>query len=325
MLKANITAVHGYVPDYILTNEELATMVDTSDEWISTRTGIKERRIAKDMQASDMGVQAVQGLIDKTGIDPETIDLLICATVTADMVFPDTANTILDKLGIKRAYGYDVNAACSGFLYSIFAGAQYIESGRYKRVIVLGMDKMSSIIDYSDRATCVIFGDGAGAVLLESSEENFGVMDAHLLSDGSGRKFLHMKAGGSNKPATVDTVMAKEHYVWQDGKSVFKAAVIGMSSAIKEVLDRNDLTKDDIDWLIPHQANKRIISAVAGDLDFPMEKVIVNIERYGNTTSATIPLCLHDFQDQFKKGDKIILTAFGGGFTWGAVYIKWNP
>ncbi len=324
MLKANITAVQGYVPDYVLTNEELSTMVDTSDEWISTRTGIKERRIAKNMEASDMGVMALKGLIEKTGIDPESIDLLICATVTADMVFPDTANIILDKAGIKNAYGYDVNAACSGFLYSVFTGSQYIESGRYKKVVVIGLDKMSAIIDYSDRATCVIFGDGAGAVLLEPNDEGYGVMDANLLSDGSGRKYLHMKAGGSNKPATVDTVMAKEHYVWQDGKSVFKAAVVGMSSSIQELLKRNNLTKEDIDWLIPHQANKRIISAVANDLDFPMEKVIVNIERYGNTTSATIPLCLHDFGHQFKKGDKIILTAFGGGFTWGAVYIRWN-
>lgn len=323
MLRAKISGIHGYVPEYILTNEELSTMVDTNDEWISTRTGIKERHIAKGEKASDMGVKMLTGLIEKANIDPESIDLLICATITGDRIFPDTANTILDKAGVKRAYGYDVNAACSGFLYSIYAGAQYIESGNYKKVVVIGMDVMSSIIDYSDRSTCVIFGDGGGAVLLEADDEGMGIIDAELLSDGSGRKYLYMEAGGSNKPPTVDSVMAKEHFVSQDGRPVFKAAVSGMIDSIGTVMKRNDLDANSVNWLIPHQANLRIIDAVSKGLNFDINKVAINIEKYGNTTSGTIPLCMHDYESQFKRGDDIIISAFGGGFTWGAIYIKW--
>jgi 3-oxoacyl-[acyl-carrier-protein] synthase-3 len=325
-IKAVIAGVHGYVPDYVLTNEELSTMVDTNDEWISTRTGIKERRILKDksLAASDMGKEMLSGLIEKTNIDPESIDLLICATITGDRVFPDTANTILDKCGITSAYGYDVNAACSGFLYSIYAGAQYIEAGNYKRVVVLGMDVMSSIIDYSDRTTCVIFGDGGGAVLLEASDSGHGILDAVLKANGAGRKYLYMEAGGSHKPTTIDTVMAREHFVHQDGRPVFKAAVGGMVQTIEEIMERNNLTNDSLHWLIPHQANMRIITSVANGVNFPMEKVTVNIEKYGNTTAGTLPLCLWDFEDQFNPGDNIILSAFGGGFTWGTVYLKWG-
>ncbi len=324
--KAAVKGVHGYVPDYVLTNDELSQMVETSDEWISTRTGIKERRIlkGKGKAASDMGKEMLNGLIEKTGIEPNSIDLLICATITGDRVFPDTANTILDKCGISSAYGYDVAAACSGFLYSMYAGAQYIEAGNYNRVVVIGMDVMSSIIDYSDRSTCVIFGDGGGAVLLETSETGNGIQDAVLKADGSGRKYLYMEAGGSYKPTTVDTVMAKEHYVRQDGRPVFKAAVSGMIQTIKEIMEKNGLDNDSLDWLIPHQANQRIIGSVANSIDFPMDKVTMNIHKYGNTTSGTLPLCLWDYEDQFEEGQNIILTAFGGGFTWGTVYLKWG-
>ena len=317
--------MHGYVPDYVLSNRELETMVETSDEWIQTRTGIKERRILKKegWATSDMGVKMVTGLLENTGSKASEIELLLCATITGDMVFPDTANTICDKIGAKNAFGYDINAACSGFLYALTTGAKFVESGMYKKVVVVGVDMMSSIIDYEDRATCVIFGDGGGAVMLEPSDTGNGFIDAILKADGGGRHFLHMKAGGSLKPANEATVAAKEHYVFQDGKPVFKAAVKGMTDTVSRIIKRNNLTKDDINWLVPHQANKRIITSVASALDFPMEKVMVNIHKYGNTTAGTLPLCLWDYEDQLNPGDNIILTAFGGGFTWGSVYLKW--
>jgi 3-oxoacyl-[acyl-carrier-protein] synthase III len=324
-ITAAITGIQGYVPDYILTNEELSTMVDTNDEWITSRTGIKERRILKEpgKATSDMGAEAVKGLLAKTGTDPMEIELLICATVTGDMVFPDTANTITDKIGAKNAFGFDINAACSGFIYALTTAAKFIESGSYKKVVVVGADMMSSIVDYQDRTTCILFGDAAGAVMLEPSTEGFGVVDSILRADGSGRQFLHMKAGGSLKPATVETVMAREHYAFQEGKSVFKSAVNGMVTTAQEVMNRNHLTMDDINWLVPHQANQRIISSVGEYFGIPTERVMVNIHKYGNTTAATIPLCLWEYESQLKKGDNLILTAFGGGFTWGSVYVKW--
>ncbi len=322
---AAITGVHGYVPDYIMTNAELETMVETTDEWITSRTGIKERRVLKGegLAASDMGKEMVQGLLEKTGTAPEEVELLICATITGDRVFPDTANTILDKVNAKNAFGYDINAACSGFLYALTTGAKFIESGTYKKVVIVGLDVMSSILDYTDRSTCIIFGDGGGAVLLEPNEDGFGIVDSVLKADGNGRQYLNMEAGGSLKPTSAETVANGEHFIHQEGRTVFKYAVRGMSETIKDVLDRNNMDKGDISWLIPHQANIRIIQSVANALDFPMEKVIVNIEKYGNTTAGTLPLCLWDFEDQFKKGDNIMLTAFGGGFTWGSTYLKW--
>lgn len=325
MKRAVITGVGGYVPDYILTNKELETMVDTTDEWITTRTGIKERRILKEpgKGASDMVVPAVRELLQKTNTDPLDIDLIICGTVTGDRIFPDTANTAADILGLKNAFGYDINAACSGFLYSLFTASQFIQTGTYRKVIVVGVDKMSSILDYTDRATCVIFGDGAGAVLLEPGEEEVGIYDAVLRGDGSGRHYLHMKAGGSVRPPSLETVLAREHYVYQEGKTVFKYAVKGMVDSIKEVLQRNNLTTDDVRWLVPHQANHRIITSVAETLNFPMEKVMVNIHKYGNTTSGTLPLCLWDYESQLHRGDWVVLTAFGGGFTWGSLLVKW--
>ncbi len=323
--RAAITGIFAYVPEYRLTNKELETMVDTNDEWIRSRTGIEERRILKGVGkgASEMGAKIVQGLLEKTNTKAEEIDLVICATVTGDMVFPDTANIIRDKVGIKSGFGYDINAACSGFLYAYSTGAQFIASGMCKKVIVIGLDKMSSIIDYEDRATCVIFGDGGGAVLLEPTEEENGFRDAVLRSDGMGRHYLHMKAGGSAYPASAETVANKEHYVYQEGRTVFKHAVRGMNTSIREVMQRNNLSANNVAWVVPHQANMRIITAVANAADFPMEKVMVNIHKYGNTTAGTIPLCLWEWEDRLKKGDNIILTAFGGGFTWGAVYLKW--
>ena len=322
---AAITGVGGYVPDDVLTNADLEKMVDTTDEWITTRTGIKERRILRTpgKATSDMGLEVVRQLLEKTGTKPEEIDLLICATVTPDTTFPDTANTILDKAGAKNAFGFDINAACSGFLFALTTGAKFIESGMYKKVIVIGADKMSAIVDYSDRSTCIIFGDGAGGVLLEPNTEGNGVIDAILKSDGSGREFLHMKAGGSLKPATPETVANKEHFVFQDRKPVFKAAVTGMVTTVNQVLARNNMTTEDIDWLVPHQANMRIINSVGDMLDFPMDKVMVNIQKYGNTTAGTLPLCLWEYESQLKKGDNLMLTAFGGGFTWGSLYLKW--
>jgi 3-oxoacyl-[acyl-carrier-protein] synthase-3 len=322
---AAITAVGGYVPDYRLTNKELETMVDTNDEWIRTRTGVEERRILKGegLGSSDMAVPAVLEICKKRGIDPLEIDCLICATVTPDMVFPATANIICDKIGAKNAWGFDLSAACSGFLFALSTGASFIESGRYKKVVVVGVDKMSSIIDYSDRATCIIFGDGAGAVLLEPNEEGVGILDSILKTDGAGRAYLHMKAGGSVKPATVETVLAKEHFAYQEGQTVFKFAVKGMADVSFELMQRNNLTADDIAWLVPHQANLRIIDATANRMDLPKEKVMINIQKYGNTTAGTLPLCLWDWEKQLKKGDNIILAAFGGGFTWGATWLKW--
>lgn len=324
-LTAAITAVGGYVPDYVLTNQELEKIVDTTDEWIMTRTGIKERHILKGegKGTSDLCVPVALEICKKRGITPEEIDLLIVATVTPDMVFPSTANVVTDKIGAKNAFGFDISAACSGFLYALDTGARFIESGRYKKVMVIGADKMSSIIDYTDRTTCIIFGDGAGGVLLEPNEEGLGLVDSILRSDGHGREFLHMKAGGSVKPATAETVAAREHFVYQEGKMVFKYAVSNMAGAASEIMERNNLKGEDVAWLVPHQANMRIIAATAAYLNVPEDKVMINIHRYGNTTAGTIPLCLWDWEKQLKKGDNLVLAAFGGGFTWGASYIKW--
>jgi 3-oxoacyl-[acyl-carrier-protein] synthase III len=324
-ITAAISAVGGYVPEYRLTNKELETMVDTNDEWIRSRTGIEERRILKGegLGSSDMAVPAVLELCKKRGIDPSEIECLICATVTPDMVFPATANIVCDKIGAVNAFGFDISAACSGFLFALTTGTSFIESGRYKKVVIVGVDKMSSIIDYSDRTTCIIFGDGAGAVLLEPNEEGNGVLDSILKSDGSGSKYLHMKAGGSVRPATMESVLAKEHYAYQEGQAVFKFAVKGMADVSYELMQRNNLTADDIAWLVPHQANLRIIDATANRMSLPKEKVMINIQKYGNTTAGTLPLCLWDWEKQLKKGDNIILAAFGGGFTWGATWLKW--
>ena len=323
--KAAITAVGGYVPETKLTNFDLEKMVDTNDEWIRSRTGISERRILREpgKASSDMAVQAIDKILRKKNLDPLEIDCIICATVTPDMIFPATANIIGDKIGAKNAFGFDLSAACSGFLFALSTGASFIESGRYKKIIIVGVDKMSSIIDYTDRATCIIFGDGAGAVLLEPCNDGNGFQDAILKSDGSGRDYLNIKAGGSLKPATIETVMAKEHYAFQDGQPVFKFAVKGMADVSAELLEKNNLTGDDIAWLVPHQANLRIIDATANRMGLPMEKVMINIQKYGNTTAATIPLCLWDWESQLKKGDNLVLAAFGGGFTWGACWLKW--
>ena len=324
-LKAAITCVGGYVPETKLTNFDLEKMVDTNDEWIRTRTGISERRILREpgKASSDMAVKAIEEILRKKKLDPLEIDCIICATVTPDMVFPATANIIGDKIGAKNAFGFDLGAACSGFLFALNTGAAFVETGKYKKVIVVGVDKMSSIIDYTDRATCIIFGDGAGAVLLEPNQEGNGIMDAILKSDGSGREYLHIKAGGSLKPASVESVMAKEHYAFQDGQPVFKFAVKGMADVSAELLEKNNLTGDDIAWLVPHQANLRIIDATANRAGIPKEKVMINIHKYGNTTAAPIPLCLWEWESQLKKGDNLILAAFGGGFTWGAAWVKW--
>ncbi len=322
---AAITAVGGFVPEDKLTNKDLEAMVDTNDEWIKSRTGISERRILKGegKGTSDMGAPAVLDLCKRRGIDPLEIDCIICCTVTPDMTFPATANIISDKIGAKNAFGFDLGAACSGFLYGLSTGAMFIESGRYKKVVVVGTDKMSAIVDYSDRTTCVLFGDGAGAVLLEPNDEGYGIQDMILKSDGSGRHYLKMVAGGSAKPASAETVAAKEHYIYQEGQQVFKFAVKGMADVSYELLQKHNLSGDDIAWLVPHQANKRIIDATADRMGLAHEKVMLNIQRYGNTTSATIPLCLWEWQDQLKKGDLIVLAAFGGGFTWGAALVKW--
>lgn len=324
-ITAAITAVGGYVPDYVLSNKELEKLVDTTDEWIITRTGISERRILKGdkMGTSELCVPVALEICRKRGISPEEIDLLIVATVTPDMVFPATANIVTDKIGAKNAFGFDIAAACSGFLYALDTGARFIESGRYKKVMVIGADKMSSIIDYTDRTTCIIFGDGGAGVLLEPNEEGYGLKDSILKSDGHGREYLHMKAGGSAQPATLETIANREHYVYQEGKMVFKYAVGNMSEAAHDIMKRNDLTPEDIAWLVPHQANKRIIDATAHRMGLPDEKVMMNIQRYGNTTAGTLPLCLWDYEKQLKKGDNLVLAAFGGGFTWGASYVKW--
>jgi 3-oxoacyl-[acyl-carrier-protein] synthase III len=324
-ITAAITAVGGYVPETKLTNFDLEKMVDTNDEWIRSRTGISERRILKEpgKGSSDMAVPAIEEILRKKNLDPKEIDCIICATVTPDMVFPATANIIADKIGATNAWGYDLSAACSGFLFALSSGAMYIESGRFKKVIVVGVDKMSAIVDYTDRATCIIFGDGAGAVLLEASEDGLGIQDSILKSDGSGRHYLHMKAGGSVKPATAETVAAREHFAYQEGQAVFKFAVKGMADVSAELLERNNLTGEDIAWLVPHQANLRIIDATANRMGLDKEKVMINIQKYGNTTAATLPLCLWDWENQLKKGDKIVLAAFGGGFTWGATLLTW--
>jgi len=324
-ISAAITCVQGYLPPDLLTNKDLEKIVDTTDEWIKSRTGIEQRHILKGegLGTSDMAKEAVLGLCKKRGISPEEIDLLICCTVTADHLFPATANIICDKIGAKNAWGFDLSAACSGFLFGLQTGNQFIRSGQHKKVVVVGADKMSGIVDYTDRTTCVIFGDGAGAVLLEPTEEKIGIMDAILRTDGSGREFLHQKAGGSVRPASAETVANKEHYIFQEGKQVFKSAVTCMADVSAEMMERNNLSSDDVSWLVPHQANLRIIDATAKRMGLGTDKVMINIQKYGNTTAATIPLCLWDYESQLKKGDNIILSAFGGGYTWGAIWIKW--
>ena len=323
-IHAAITGVQGYVPEYVLDNKELEKLVDTNDEWITTRTGIKERRILKGQKgSSDMGTEAINGLLKKTNTSAEEIDLIICATVTPDMLFPSTACLIADKIGARNICAFDISAACSGFLYALTTASKFIESGTYNKVIVVGCDKMSAIVDYTDRTTCVLFGDGAGAVLLEPNLDGHGIMDYILRSDGSGGEFLKMKAGGSLYPASHETVDAREHYVYQDGQPVFKKAVKSMADVSEEIMQKNNLTADDVAWLVPHQANKRIIDATSRRMGVGDEKVMLNIERYGNTTAGTIPLCLWDWENQLKKGDNLILAAFGGGFTWGSIYLKW--
>ena len=328
-IQAVIVGVEAYLPDYILNNEELSKMVDTSDEWIMTRIGIKERRILKDpnLASSDMGAEAVRRLLKKTNTSVDEVDMLLCATVTPDMQFPATANIIADKVGIKNAFGYDVNAGCSGFLFTLATASKWIESGNCKKVIVVGTEKMSTIVDYTDRAVCPIFGDAAAAVLLEPTTENVGVIDTLLRSDGMGRKYLHQKAGGSLKPASHETVDAREHYIYQEGSAVYKHAVLDMFEATKTICERNNLSVQDIDWIVPHQANKRIIDSVTQRLGVDPNKVMINIHKYGNTTSATLPLCMWEWEKNLKKGDNLILTTFGAGFTWGAIYLKWgyNP
>jgi len=323
-IHAAITGIQGYVPDYILDNKELEKLVDTNDEWIVSRTGIKERRILKgEKGSSDLGVEAIKGLLNKTNTSAEEIDLIICATVTPDMLFPSTACLIANKIGARDICAFDISAACSGFLYALTTASKFIESGSYKKVIVVGCDKMSSIVDYTDRTTCVLFGDGAGAVLLEPNIDGYGIMDYILKTDGSGAEFLKLKAGGSLHPASEETVNAREHYVYQDGQPVFKKAVKSMADVSEEIMQKNNLSADDIAWLVPHQANKRIIDATSRRMGVGDEKVMLNIERYGNTTAATIPLCLWDWENQLNKGDNLILAAFGGGFTWGSIYLKW--
>ena len=324
-ITAAITAVGAFVPETKLTNADLEKMVDTNDEWIKTRTGISEIRILKEAgkATSDLGTPAVLEILRKRNLDPKEIDCIICATVTPDMLFPATANIISHNVGASNAFGFDVNAACSGFLFALTTGTSFIESGRYKKVIVVGADKMSSIVDYTDRTTCILFGDAGAAVLLEPSTDENGILDSLLKSDGVGKNYLYQKAGGSLNPASVETVLAKQHFIYQDGQPVFKFAVKGMADVSAELLERNNLTGDDIAWLVPHQANLRIIDATANRMGLPKEKVMINIQKYGNTTAATIPLCLWEWESQLKKGDNIVLAAFGGGFTWGATWIKW--
>jgi len=322
---AAITGVGGYVPDYILTNKELETMVETTDEWITSRTGIKERRILKgeNQGVSVMGIAAVKDMLAKTKIDPKEIDCIIFATITADMTFPATANIVATAVGAVNAFSYDLGAACSGFVYGLTTGASFIQSGMYKKVVVIGGDKMSAILDYTDRTTCVIFGDGAGCVLLEPTTEDVGVMDSILKSDGSGEVHLHLKAGGSRLPASSETVDKRLHYVYQEGAAVYKFAVTNMAEVSSQIVERNHLTNETISWLVPHQANKRIIDATSSRLGISDDKVMMNIQRYGNTTGGTIPLLLWDYEKKLKKGDNLVIAAFGGGFTWGAVYVKW--
>jgi 3-oxoacyl-[acyl-carrier-protein] synthase III len=324
-IRAAITAVHGYAPDDVLTNFDLEKMVDTNDEWIRARTGIIERRILKDKSkaTSDLAVPAIEKLLEKRGISAKELDLIICATVTPDRVFPATANIIAGKIGASNAWGYDLNAACSGFLFGLDTGAKFIETGKYKKVLVVGADNMTSIVDYTDRNTCIIFGDAGAAVLLEPDESDNGIIDSILHADGTGEKYLHQKAGGSLKPPSHETVDAREHFIYQEGKTVFKFAVTKMADVAYEVMEKNSLTGDDIAWLVPHQANLRIIDATGRRMGIEPEKVMINIQKYGNTTNATIPMCLFEWEKKLKKGDNIVLAAFGGGFTWGAMYIKW--
>jgi 3-oxoacyl-[acyl-carrier-protein] synthase III len=325
MLTAKITGVAGYVPEYVLTNAELESMVDTTDEWITTRTGIKERRILKGegKGTSVMGIEAVKQLLEKTNTHPDEVEVLICATISPDMQFPSAANLIAGGVGLTKAFGFDVGAACSGFLYALETGVNFIKSGRYKKVIVVGADKMSSITDYTDRNNCIIFGDGAACVMLEPTEEAVGVLDTILRTDPVGKDLIYLKAGGSAYPASEETVANREHFFYQDGKSVFKYAVTSMADVAAEIMERNHLSGDDVAYLVPHQANSRIIEATANRMGVGMDKVTMNIERFGNTTAATIPLCLWEWENKFKKGDNLILAAFGGGFTWGSVYLKW--
>jgi len=324
-IKAAITGVGGYVPDYILTNQELETMVETSDEWISSRTGIKERRVLKgeNKGVSVMGIAAVEGMLSKTKTNPKDIDLILFATVTPDMPFPATANIVAAAIGAVNSFSFDISAACSGFLFALETGAKFVESGTYKKVIVVGGDKMSAILDYTDRTTCIIFGDGAGCVLLEPTTENVGIMDAILKTDGTGEDFLHMKAGGSRIPASHESVAARQHFIYQEGATVFKFAVKNMANVAAEIAERNHLTPEEINWLVPHQANKRIIDATASRVGIADDRVMMNIAKYGNTTAGTIPLLLWDYEKQLRKGDNLILAAFGGGFTWGAILVKW--
>lgn len=325
-IRAAITGVGGYVPDYILTNKELETIVETTDEWITSRTGIKERRILKgeNLGISYMAVKAVKDLLKKTKTDPKEIDLIILATITPDMPFPASANLVASEVGATNAFSFDISAACSGFIYALTTGAKYIESGMHKKVIVIGGDKMSSILDYTDRTTCIIFGDGAGCVMLEPSKDETGIIDTIHKSDGSGAPYLHIKAGGSRNPASHETVDARHHYVYQEGSAVFKFAVTNMADIAAKIMERNNLKSEDVAWLAPHQANKRIIDATASRMGISDDTVMMNIQRYGNTTGGTIPLLLWDYEKQLKKGDNLIIAAFGGGFTWGSIYVKWS-
>lgn len=324
-IRASITGVAGYVPEYVLTNEELGRMVDTTDEWIMTRIGIKERHILKGAGegTSHIGIFAVRELLRKTGTSPDEVDMLICATVTPDQQFPATANILADKAGILNAFGYDINAGCSSFLYALVTASKFIESGSHKKVIVVGADKMSSIVNYQDRTTCPIFGDGAGAVLLEPNTEGYGLIDSKMQVDGAGRKYLYQVAGGSCYPASEETVRNRQHFIHQEGQPVFKAAVSHMADVASEMMLRNGLNADTVDWLVPHQANVRIIEATGRRMGLPLEKVMINIEKYGNTTSGTLPLCLWEWEPRLKKGDNLIFATFGAGFTWGSVYLRW--
>ena len=325
-IRAKITGIGAYVPDYVLTNDELSRMVDTNDEWITTRVGIKERHILKieGEGSSYMGERAVRQLFEKTGTNPDEIDLVLCATVTPDMPFPATASIIADKVGIKNAMHFDINAGCSGFIYTLITAKMYVESGQFKKVLLVTAEKMSSIVDYTDRSTCPLFGDGAAAMLIEPSDDGTGVIDFIAQSDGIGRNYLYMKAGGSCRPASAETVANREHFVYQEGRTVFKYAVTHMADVSVEVMKRNGITADTLAWLVPHQANLRIIDAVAREMNLSPEKVMINIQKYGNTTSATIPLCLHEWESRLHKGDNLILSSFGAGFTWGAIYLKWG-
>lgn len=324
-VRAKITGVGAYVPDYILNNDELSTMVDTSDEWIMTRVGIKERHILKDKDKGSayLGARAVANLLSKTGVHPDEVDLLICATVTPDMHFPANAQVIADMVGIRNAFGFDLNAGCSGFVFGLVTASQFVENGRYKKVVFVGAEKMSVITDYTDRKTCPLFGDASAAVLLEPTTEDLGVIDHILRSDGSGRTHLFMKSGGSLNPPSIETVTNREHFIYQDGQYVFKHAVTKMADVSAEIMEKNNLKAEDVAWLVPHQANLRIIAATAERMGLDPSKVMINIQKYGNTTSATIPLCLYEWEKQLHKGDNLILSAFGAGFTWGSVYLKW--